>query len=76
VVVAFAQLELELDAAEERGRRVKDEAVGAGLELVCEAGASVGVGRDSRDLLVAPEQADGDTRSRVPAAGVEDVRGE
>ncbi len=43
-MVAVAELHLELDAAEERRRRVEDKAVRAGLEIVGEPGAAVGVG--------------------------------
>ena len=44
MVVAGLELDLELDATEERRRRVEDEAVGPRLERVGEPGAAVGIG--------------------------------
>ena len=44
MVVALVQLDLELDALEERRGRVEDEPVRAGVEVLGEASASVVVG--------------------------------
>ena len=68
VVAVGVELELVLDPAEERRRRVEDEAVAPELERVGEAGAAVGVGLGARDLLVALQQLDRDAGGRPPAA--------
>ena len=53
VVAVGIELELVLDPAEERRRRVEDEPVAPELERIGEAGAAVGVGLRAGDLLVA-----------------------
>ena len=73
MVVAVGQLQLELDAAEERGRWVEDEPVDAGVERIGEAGAAVGVCRCNRDLLGAAEQLDLDSRRGPAGRGIEHV---
>jgi hypothetical protein len=74
--VTVAELDLELHAAEERGRRIEDEPVAAGLEVLGEPEAAVRVGRAASDGLVAATELDGHAARRLAAAGVEDVRGE
>ena len=65
MVVARLELDLELDATEERRRWMEDEAVGAGLERLGEARASVGVGLGARD----PTRLRGAARRRRPLPG-------
>ena len=48
MVVAVVELDLELDALEERRRRMEDEPVGTRVELVGELRAPVAVGALSR----------------------------
>ena len=75
--MAVAELHLELDAAEERRRRVEDDPVDARLEPRCELGdPAVGVGRPVGDLLVAAVELDADAFRGRPPLGVEDVGGE
>ena len=73
MVVAVSELQLELDAAEERRRRVDDEAVQARLEAVGDLCPAVGVGAGGRDLLVAAVKLDRNVRGWFSLAGVEDV---
>ena len=48
MVVALFELDLELDALEERRRRVEDEPVRTRVEIVAEARAAVVIGALSR----------------------------
>ena len=76
MVVAVAELHLQLDAAEERRRRVEDEAVRTGLEIVGEPGSAVSVGVGRGDLLRAAMELDGDVWGGFPRGSIEDVRRE
>ena len=73
MIVAALQLELELDAPEERRGRMEDESVAAGIESVCEARAAVVVGLCLCDRLGAMEELDRDSCRRPPGGRVEDV---
>src|SRR4051812_50045207 len=75
-MVPVFELELQLDAAEVGRRRLESEPVPAGLELVGEAGAPVGVGLGRRDDPFPPPQLDADAASRPTPLRVEDVRRE
>ena len=69
----FAELELQLDAAEERGRRVEDQRVRARNQLLGEAQASVRVGLTACHGRSVPQQLDADALCRLPGGGVEHV---
>ena len=73
MIVAVGELELELDTPKERRGRMEDEAVAAGIEPVCEAGAAVVVGRRLSRSLGATEELDRDSCRRPPGGGVEHV---
>ena len=57
VVAVGIELELVLDPAEERRRRMEDEPVAPELERIGEAGAAVGVGLRARDRARRPAAA-------------------
>ena len=57
-MVAVAELELELDAREERRRRMEDEPVRPGRDIGELPDAPVAVGLARGDELVAPEELD------------------
>jgi hypothetical protein len=72
--MARAELDLELDAAEEWGRRMEDEAVDARLQSRRELGdPAVVVGVTVRDELAVPVELDVDAWGRPPALRVEHV---
>ena len=73
MVVAVGELDLELDAGEERRRRVEHEAVRAGAEVVREASAPVAVGLRGGDGAGAPGQLDRDPDRGAPRRGVQHV---
>ena len=74
MVVAVAELDLELDPPEERARRVEDDAVRARLRLGEIAHAAVVVGDAlARNRPVRAQQLDGDPGRGSAAFGVEDV---
>jgi len=76
-MMAVAELEFQLDAAEVVRRRVEDEPVTARLEPGCElAYPSVAVGAAARDEVRLTEDLDPDVARRCACAGVEDVRRE
>ena len=62
MVVAVSELDLELDAAEERRGRMEDEAVGARLEVVGETRTAVAVGRGGCDGGAVAKELDRDAR--------------
>jgi hypothetical protein len=74
--VAGTELDLDLDAPEERRARVKHEPIGTRAELV--AGelrdAAVVVGLARGDEVVAAEELDRDAAGGLASAGVQDVR--
>ena len=74
MVIAFPQLELELNAAEERRRRMEHEPVDAGLDVGEVANAAVGVRIARREELVAAVKLDAHTDGGAAAGSVEDVR--
>jgi len=76
VVVAVAELDLQLDALEERRRRMEDEAVRTRRDVGELTDTSVGVRHARTDELVTAEELDVHSRSRLPCGGVEDVRGD
>ena len=77
MVVAVAELDLELDAREERRGRPEHQLVPAGHELVGQLGdAAVGVRLAGGDDRALPCELDAYPRSRLPEPGVEDVRGD
>ncbi len=74
--VAFTELELELDPAEEARRRVEDESVDARLETRHEVGdPPVDVGLALGDELSVAVQLDTDVLRRAAVLGVEDMGG-
>ena len=74
--VTVAELDLQLDAGEERRGRVEDEPVGAGLEVVGQAGAAVLVGARDSDHSRAAEELYCDVGGRLAGARVEDMGGQ
>lgn len=75
MVVAVVEHDGQLDPPEERGRRVKDEAILAGFE----AGGklwdpAVVVGLAGADMLVASQELHPHAPRRLAAACIEDVR--
>ena len=77
MVVAFHELDLELDPQEERrGRRGEGEPVDARYQLVAEVGTPVAIGLRPADDRATVDQLDRDPGRRVAGAGVEHVRGE
>ena len=75
--VALAELDLELDPAEEARGRVEDESVDAGLETRQEVGdPPVDVGLALGDELPLTVQLDSDVLRRTAVLGVEHMGGE
>ena len=68
------ELELQLDAAEERRGRMEDERVRARNQLLREAQAPIRVGRPARHRRAVQQQLDVDPLRRLPGGGVEHVR--
>jgi hypothetical protein len=73
VVAACLDLDLDLDATEERRLGVEDEPVAAGRSVDEPADPAVVVGLTLADELVAAEDLDADPARRDAPAGVEDV---
>src|SRR3954451_23738849 len=71
--MAVLELQLQLDPAEVRRRRLEGEAVATGRELLGEARAPVAVGLGARDDLLAAAQLDAHAAAWAPAFGVEHV---
>ena len=77
MVVAVFERQLKLDSAEERGRRVEDELVRAGIELGAELGdPPVVVRLAGADEIAVAHELHAHTRGRLPGARVEHVCGE
>jgi len=77
VVVAVAELDLELDSREERRGRPEHQLVPAGREVSGQLGdAAVGIGLAGGDDRALPCELDAYPSSRLPEPGVEDVRGD
>ena len=74
MVVAFLQRELQLDASEERRRRMEHEAVLAGVEACGQLrDPTIDVRLACADRLAATEELDANAACGSALAGVEDV---
>ena len=71
MVVAFVELDLELDAPEERRRGVEDKAISTWLETLGQACSAVGISGRFGEQLVAEKQLDGDADCRSPSGRIE-----
>lgn len=76
MVVTVGELDLELNAPEEVGRRVEDERVPSWLERVRETSATVRIRLDCGDLDASAAQLDTNPSSGASGACVEDMGGE
>ena len=76
MVVAFRELDLQLDAREEGGRWMEDESVRAGSEPLREARPAVRIGRGARHEGAVRVEFDRDAPRGTAGGGVEHMRGE